>query len=102
MTPTVLGCIVGLSFSALLIGTAEFLQHRRRVRERAEYEAKKNAPQDPLEELMQQERIKQAVPLVTLVAMNLPVDVIGVTLITKYAIWFWSAAGLSGLRRNDE
>lgn len=78
-------CALGLFISTAGVGIAERLRHRRDVRERADYEAKKNKPLDPLEELMRQERIKQAVPLVTLVAMNLPVDVVSVTLITHYA-----------------
>lgn len=43
------------------------------------------APPNELDALVRQERINQAVPLVTLVAMNLPVDVVSVTLITHYA-----------------
>lgn len=82
--PNIAG-ILGLLLSAVVIGICHHFTSRRDARERAQYEAKKNAPQDPLEELMRQERIKQAVPLVTLIAMNLPVDVVSVTLITHYA-----------------
>lgn len=66
----------------------EIFAHRRALKLLAKAKAEReqfNKPLDPLEELMRQERIKQAVPLVTLVAMNLPVDVVGVTLITQYS-----------------
>lgn len=78
-------CVIGIAIAGVGIELDEWRLRRRDARERAEYEAKKNAPLDPLEELMRQERIKQAVPLVTMVAVNLPVDVVSVTLITHYA-----------------
>lgn len=79
---SIYGAIITAGAVCVIVAHRKF--RRLLAQAKAEREAL-NKSRNPLEELMQQERIKQAVPLVTLVAMNLPVDVVSVTLITHYA-----------------